>query len=112
MNPNSAYKLITIEKGIDYAPENVYIKHGAVKADVYGGKTPPIFAVLCTKSTGDGYCKIKLLGDEHPVEMLSQSFRQGVVYYIYIKELVEDDGGNLKFVGFQYPKSPGGIESF
>ncbi len=117
MNPNSAYKLVKIVAGVDYSPTTTYIRHGSIDPElaetehdkrpkIYGGKTPPIFALLCTQSTGTGYCKIQLIGNDTPVEMPSQSFRQGVVYHMYLKTLVDDDDKNLKFVGFQYKEPP------
>ena len=117
MTPNSAYKLVRILPNVDYSPATIYIRHGKISPDlenteadtrpkIYGGKGPPIFAVLCTKSTGSGFCKIQLLGNDEPVELPSQAFRQGVVYYMYFKKLIDDDGGNLKFVGYQYQEHP------
>jgi len=98
MTPNSAYTLVPIQKGTDYTPTELPAGKGRM--------TGPIFAVLCTRSTGTGTCKISALGNPVPVEVPSQSFRQGVVYYIYLRQLVDDDGGNLSFLGYQYAQHP------
>jgi hypothetical protein len=117
MNPNSAYKLVTIEPGKVYVPNNLYGKHGYIQPElentehdkrpqVFLSKTSPIFAVWCVESSGDGMCTFECLGNSEPITVPSKSFRQGVVYYMFFKRLLDDDKGRLKLVGYQYHTHP------
>lgn len=113
MMPNSGYELVKIVKGTDYSPaartaDFVDPNLGALSPTytVSDGYTPPIFALLCTKSTGSGNCEIEALGNDGAVIFPSNAFVKGNVYYIYLKRLIDDDFGGLQFVGFRYANMP------
>lgn len=104
MNPNSAYELIEIEEGVDYSPVTIFETVGSTS--VPKGSSAPVYALLCTKGGTAGNISIKTLGMDDPIEIPSQTFKQGVVYYMYLKELVDDNGEDVKFVGFKYKNHP------
>lgn len=104
MTPNSAYSLVPILQGVDYTPTPIYETIGST--NVEKGKTPPIFALLCTKGGTSGNIQIRLLGDSSAVTIPSMTFKQGVVYYMYLAELVNDNGGDVTFVGYKYSAHP------
>lgn len=93
MLPNSAYAIVPIVKGTDYSVLN-----------------NPIYALLCIKSSGVAPVTIQALGnpDTSPegVIMTADVFKVGVVYYIYLKRLIDDASGTVAFVGYQYPSRP------
>ena len=100
MTPNSAYELVEIAEGVDYTPAE--IKDGSVTV----GIEPPIYALLCTKGGTSGDVEIKLLGNSSAITIPATTFKQGVVYYMYLKELVDDNSADVKFVGFRYNNHP------
>ncbi len=114
MNPNSCYKMINVVEGTDYTPTEQFTTHvdpnlgetSPAGPTVSAGLNSPIFALLCTASTGSGNVEIQALGNDTPVVFPSNAFIKGVVYYIYLKKLVSDDGGAVSFVGFQYNAYP------
>jgi len=89
MLPNSAFKLEPIVTGTDYSQD-----------------AKPIYALLCTKSAGAGNIIMKARGNDTGVTMPSDAFVVGVIYYIYLGELVDDDSGNVEFIGFRYHAMP------
>lgn len=107
MTPNSAYELVQIEKDVDYSPkmnnEPVTNNNGPV---VSKGMTPPIFALWCVESCNTGTVKIHPIGNQNPIEIPCNAFKAGVVYYIYLKKLVDDCEGKVKFVGYKYRENP------
>jgi hypothetical protein len=109
MNPNSAYSLVTIIVGTDYTPSAQTITHkdgntGApTTVTVNNGLNSPVYAMFCTV-TNTGNTQVQLLGDAAPTTFPAGSFKQGVIYYMYLKKLVADGGGS--FVGFQYNAYP------
>lgn len=104
MNPNSAYELIEIEVGTDYSPTTIFETVGTT--NVPKGLSAPVYALLCTKSGTSGNVQIKTLGMDEPIDIPAATFKQGVVYYMYLKELVDDNSGDVKFVGFKYKSHP------
>lgn len=104
MTPNSAYSLVDIVKGVDYTPGPVTETIGA--ATIEKGRQPPIYGLLCTKGGTTGNIQLTLLGMDTPITIPSATFKQGVVYYFYLKELVDDDGGDVTFVGMKYNNHP------
>lgn len=106
MQPNSGYALIPIVKETDYTPMDITRSHGNTDIQIYAGKSNPIFALWCIESTDVGVVKIMSLGNDMPVTVPAGAFRQGVVYYMYLKQLVEDAGGKVKFIGYQYATHP------
>ena len=62
--------------------------------------------MLCTKSTGTGVVVLKALGNDVDVNIPTETFKVGVVYYIYLKELIDDDGNGVEFIGYQYQSHP------
>lgn len=104
MNPNSAYELIEIVVGTDYSPTTIFETVGT--ANVPKGLSAPVYALLCTKGGTTGDVQIKTLGMDEPIDIPAATFKQGVVYYMYLKELVDDNGGDVKFVGFKYKSYP------
>ena len=111
MNPNSAYKSIDIVVGTDYTPTEQFTTHndpniGATSPPgptVSAGLDSPIYAMLCTASN-TGPCEIQLLGDSASIIYPAGTFKQGVVYYMYLKKLVS--AGGSAFVGFKYHSYP------
>lgn len=106
MTTNSAYELVEIEANKDYAPKAVgapYVGSGPV---VNKGMTPPIFALWCVKSTNTGNIVIQPLGNENPVTIPCSAMKEGVVYYIYLKKLLDDNNGAVKFMGYKYKDYP------
>lgn len=93
MLPNSAYTLEPIVVGQNYSQD-----------------AKPIYALLCTKSAGAGNVKMQARGNTAQstgdITIPSVAFVVGVVYYIYLSVLTDDDSGNVKFVGFRYPAMP------
>lgn len=104
MTPNSAYSLVEIVEGQDYTPGPVTSMVGPVS--VQTGLEPPIYALLCTKGGTSGNIQIQLLGMDSPITIPSTTFKQGVVYYMYLKKLVDDNSGDVTFVGLKYANSP------
>jgi hypothetical protein len=111
MQPNSAYKLIPIVVGTDYTPTQQYTTHDDPNTGptsppgptVANGLNSPIYAMFCT-ATNSGTTKVRLLGDTADISFPSGSFKQGVVYYVYLKKLVDDGGGS--FIGYLYQQYP------
>lgn len=86
MNPNSAYKLVKIVPGNDYSES-----------------TSTLFALHCVK-TNTTVVKIKLLGDSTFTEFPPQSFIQGAVYSLYLRELEKES--DVEFIGYLYETKP------
>jgi len=107
MTPNSAYELVNIEKDVDYSPKMNHqpgsVHNGPVVAK---GINPPIFALWCVESCNTGTVSIHALGNENPTEIPCNAFKAGVVYYIYLKKLLNDNDGKVKFVGYKYKEAP------
>jgi hypothetical protein len=104
MTPNSAYSLVNIVEGVDYTQAPTTSMVGPVS--VQTGLEPPIYALLCTKGGTSGNIEIQLLGMGSPISIPATTFKQGVVYYMYLKKLVDDNSGDVTFVGFRYANSP------
>lgn len=104
MTPNSAYSLIDIVEGVDYTPVPIIEVIGT--ANIEKGRTPPIYGLLCTKGGTAGNIQIQLLGMSAPISIPSTTFKQGVVYYLYLAILVDDNSGDVTFVGMKYNNSP------
>lgn len=117
MVPNSAYTLVSITTGTSYAPaattQNFYgaptlANPTGVVSGISGPMTPPIFALFCTVAN-TGNVVIRPLGAPDDasgdITFPAGSFKQGVVYYIYLKKVVSDDS-TVKFVGYQYSGTP------
>lgn len=104
MTPNSAYSLVPIVEGVDYTPGPVNEIIGA--ATIEKGRMPPIYGLLCTKGGTSGNISLMLLGMTDPILIPATTFKQGVVYYFYLKELVDDNSGDVTFVGMKYNNSP------
>ena len=111
MVPNSAYKLVPIVAGTNYAPAattedfvdpNLGLQSPA-GATVAGPMSPPIFALFCTYSSGVGNVVLQALGNDDNVVIPASAFKEGVVYYIYLKKLLS---GDVTFVGYQYAQMP------
>jgi len=111
MTPNSAYSLIPIVVGTDYSPVQQYTTHvdpnvgptSPPGPTVENGLNSPVYALFCTTTT-TGTTQIQLLGDAAPISFPAGSFKQGVVYYMYLKKIVADGGGT--FVGYKYTTHP------
>jgi len=109
MNPNSAYSLVPIVVGTDYSPTAQTTAHtdpntGASSSVIVdNGLNSPVYAMFCTVGN-QAPVDIQLLGDVSPVTFPSGSFKQGVIYYMYLKKLVADGGGS--FIGFKYNSYP------
>lgn len=107
MTPNSAYELVDIEKNVDYSPkinnQPTSTNDGPV---VSKGMTPPVFALWCVESCNTGTVSIHPLGNENPIEVPCNAFKPGVVYYIYLKKLLNDNDGKVKFIGYRYKDNP------
>jgi hypothetical protein len=113
MHPNSAYSLIPIAVGTNYTPVEQFITYQnpngqpvvspCVEPQVSNGLTPPVFALFCT-ATNTGTTQVQLLGDSAPTSFPAGSFKQGVVYYMYLAILVADGGGS--FIGYKYAQYP------
>lgn len=114
MLPNSAYELVPIVVGTDYSPaatteEFIDPNTGepiSPAPEVSGPMTPPIFALLCTKTGTAGNITIRALGNDSDVTIPCVSFVAGQVYHIYLKKLVNDNSGNVTFVGYRYAAMP------
>lgn len=107
MNPNSAYELIEIQEGVDYSPSEQFTNYGGPGGpSVSAGMSSPVFALFCIESSGVGNIKIRSLGNDSDITIPAAAFKQGVVYYMYLKELVDDNGGAVKFVGYKYKTYP------
>jgi len=105
MTPNSAWSMIPIVEGVDYTQEVTYESVGT--ASVGTGYTPPIYALLCTTGGTAGNVVLQLLGDpDAGVTMPATTFKQGVIYPMYLRKLIDDNGGNVAFVGLRYRSSP------
>lgn len=89
MTPNSAYELVPIVLNHDYSVEQ-----------------NPIYALLCTKSSGVAPVAMRALGNNSDVTFTADVFKVGVVYYIYLKTLTLDGGGTVEFVGYRYANRP------
>ncbi len=85
MTPNSAYRLIKVVPGNDYST------------------TITLFALHCIK-TNTTLVSIKLLGDDKFIDFPPESFIQGAVYAMYLKELAP--GSDVEFIGYQYDQKP------
>ncbi len=111
MNPNSGYSQVAIVVGTDYTPTEQFTNHvdpnvGVTSPpgpSVSAGLNSPVYALFCTVTT-TGPCQVQLLGDSAPVTYPTGSFKQGVVYYMYLAKLVADGGGS--FIGFRYQQYP------
>lgn len=111
MNPNSAYSQVAIVVGTDYSPVTQYTTHvdpnvgptSPPGPTVANGLNSPVFALFCTV-TSTSATQVQLLGDAAAVTYPSGSFKQGVVYYMYLKKLVADGGAS--FIGFRYNSYP------
>lgn len=104
MNPNSAYKIINIEVGKDYCPT-------PAKGDSFASSDPVIFSLLCVANDGaTGNVEILTIGssldNENSIQIPAQAFKPGVHYPIYLAKLINDCGGKVKFVGYQYKVCP------
>ena len=104
MTPNSAYSLVEIVEGTDYTPAPKMGDVGGNAVEI--GVEPPIYGLLCTKSGTAGNIELKLLGMANSILIPSATFKQGVIYYFYLKELVDDNSGDVTFVGMKYNNSP------
>jgi hypothetical protein len=115
MTPNSAFNLVNIVVGTNYAPvqtaqtiqgqPSTSVPTGIVT--IAGPMTGPIFALFCTaNSTGNTVVRALGAPDDGSADITfpSGSFKQGVVYYMYLKNLVAD--GGAAFVGYQYAALP------
>jgi hypothetical protein len=89
MTPNSGYELVPIVMGYDYSTDN-----------------NPIYALLCTKSSGTAPITIQAPGNATPITINADTFKVGVVYYFYLKMLVDDASATVAFVGYRYPSRP------
>ena len=111
MNPNSAYSLVPIVVGSDYTPTEQFTTHNDPNLGptsppgptVSNGLNSPVYALFCTTTT-TGPTDIQLLGDATPITFPTGSFKQGVVYYLYLKKLVAAGGGT--FIGLRYNSYP------
>lgn len=115
MTPNSAYKLIDIVAGTDYQPTRSTITFVGTPTDntptgivtIPGLVGSPIYAIFCT-TTNSGNTVIRSLGalddGSEDITFPAGSFKQGVIYYIYLKQLVSDGGAT--FVGLKYTTMP------
>lgn len=103
MTPNSAYELVEIVKDTDYAPRMTHMSETSV---VSKGLTPPIFALWCVSSCQEGFIEILPLGNENPISIPCNAIKPGVVYYIYLKKLLSDNMGQVKFIGYRYKDAP------
>jgi hypothetical protein len=111
MNPNSAYSLVPIVVGTDYTPTEQFTTHDDPNLGptsppgptVSNGLNSPVYALFCTVSN-TGSVQIQLLGDAAPITFPAGSFKQGVIYYMYLKTLVADGSGS--FIGFRYNAYP------
>lgn len=111
MNPNSAYSMVPIVVGTDYTSVEQFTPHvdpnlGVTSPPgptVSNGLNPPVYALFCTV-TSTGNTQLQLLGDAAPVTFPAGSFKQGVVYYMYLKTLVV--AGGVEFIGFRYNQYP------
>lgn len=114
MNPNSAHELVVITQGTDYTPTEQFVNHNNPNSGptsppgplVSNGLNSPVFALLCTSSTGAGNIKLRALGNNSDITIPAAAFKQGVVYYLYLKKLVDDGGGAVTFVGYKYKQYP------
>jgi hypothetical protein len=115
MLPNSGYELVPIVPGVDYSPaaqttDFVDPNSGLPNSPAHmvaNGVSAPIFALLCTKSSGAGSIVIQALGNTSGgVTILSTAFVAGQVYYIYLKKLLNDNSGAVAFVGYRYAQMP------
>jgi hypothetical protein len=108
MNPNSAFSMLPIVVGTDYTPTAQTTVHldpntGAPGPSVDNGLNSPVYAILCTVSN-TGSTSMQLLGDAAVTVFPAGTFKQGVVYHMYLKKITVDGGGS--FVGFRYASYP------
>ena len=111
MTPNSAYTLVPIVVGTNYAPaaqQTNFVDPNSGPSSPPGplvdnGVTPPIYAMFCTVQ-GAGTVQIKAIGNSVAISIPAAAFKVGVVYYIYLGTLVAD--GGCTFVGYQYAHNP------
>lgn len=96
--------MVPIVPGSDYTPQPIAATKGG--HPVQAGEEPPIFALLCTKGGTAGNVVLRCLGDNSDVTIPSTTFKQGVVYPLYLKELVDDNGGDVEFIGLRYRSAP------
>jgi hypothetical protein len=104
MTPNSAYKIVNVEKGKDYAPK-------PATGNSFASSDPVIFSLLCVANEGaDGDVVIHSVGNyidgEPAVRIPAQAFKPGVHYPVYLAKLVDDCAGKVRFVGYQYKVCP------
>lgn len=111
MTPNSAYKIVPIEKGKDYCPR-------PASGGSFASSDPVIFSILCVENTAGGssnpdkmrYVVLQTVGGhldgDEPVSIPAQAFKPGVHYPIYLASLVDDCDGLVRFVGYQYKVCP------
>lgn len=111
MQPNSAYSQVAIVVNTDYTPTQQYTTHvdpnigptSPAGPTVQNGFNSPVYGLFCTV-TNTSTVQIQCLGDASPVSYPAGAFKQGVVYYMYLKKLVADGGG--AFIGFRYTTYP------
>ncbi len=106
MTPNSAYELVEIKKDLDYSPKMNHLPTVPNGPVVSKGMSPPIFALWCVASCSTGSIKIQPLGNENPIEIPCNALKPGVVYYIYLKKILDDCEGQVKFIGYKYKEAP------
>ena len=103
MNPNSAYDLVDIVVGTDYSPVATTVPFPRDPSiNVAGPVSSPVYALFCT-ATNTGTTTIKTMAG-NTINIPAGAFKQGVVYYIYLRILVADGGGT--FVGYMYTGLP------
>jgi hypothetical protein len=106
MMPNSAYTLEAIVLEQDYTPQQKFRTMGVGGPSVKDGIEGPIYAVLITESATTGSITLECLGNEEPVTIPCNALKVGVVYNIYLKKLITDNGGAVKMMGFRYSTHP------
>jgi hypothetical protein len=115
MMPNSAHQLVNIVVGTDYTPVSTTVTVTGPPTPIVpsghvtvpGPLTSPVFALFCTVAN-TGNTIIRAIGAKddgtEDITFPAGSFKQGVVYYIYLKKLVADGGG--AFIGYKYSTTP------
>lgn len=115
MTPNSAFLLVPIVVGTDYTPTKGVTTFVGVPTDntpsgtvtIPGPTGSPVYAMFCTTgNTSDTVVRSLGAADNgsEDVTFPSGSFKQGVIYYIYLKTLVS--AGGATFVGLKYTTMP------
>ena len=108
--PNSAFSLIQIVVGTNYAPTEQYTTYpgdGSITPapKVAQGMNGPIFALHCVVAPSSTV-QITTL-DGNTTSLAATAFVAGVVYYIYLQTLVASGGGT--FIGYQYSALPAAL---